>query len=221
MKPTQQPEADPPPARFVPSEEWTDAFDLECTELLLKQARRFAAHLAHVFGWDSPANDAYYADELVQNVVTDTLLGVLRWEPGPPGENRRPFAVHLYDAIRLRARRDAERAERLPHESMSVMGDDDEPRALAEVEAQLLADAPQATPETAARAAETAIELRKLARGKQLLLQLLDAFARDATSREDVMRVSNMSSLDYRNALRQLRRAVEQLPDHLKPRRRV
>jgi hypothetical protein len=214
MKLPQQPEADPPPARFVPSEEWTDAFDLECTDLLLKQARRYAAYLARVFGWESPANDEYYADELVQDVVTDTLLGVLRWQPP------RRLETHLWDAIRSRARRDAERAERLPHDSMDV-GADGEPRTLAEVEAQLLADAPQAPPETAARAAETASELSKLARGKQLLLQLLDAFASGATSKEDVMRVANMSSLDYRNALRQLRRAVEQLPCHLKPRRRV
>jgi hypothetical protein len=202
--------------RFVPSQSWIAAFDTQCTELLLKRARHFAACRARDLGWAGPGNDAYYADELVQNAVTDTLLGVLRWDP-----NARTFQVHLYDAIRLRVRRDAARAQRFPHQSIDVVGEDGESQALAEAEARLLAEAPEAPPETATRAADTAVELKKLAKGKRLVLRLLDAFADRATTKEDAMRVASMSRAEYHNARRQLARLVDQLPEHLKPRRRI
>lgn len=223
MKSTQIPamksirtEEEPPLAPFVPSKDWIEAFDTECTEMLLKRARRFAACRARDQGWDGPSNEAYYADELVQNVVTDTRFGVLRWDP-----SARAFQVHLYDAIRLRIRRDVARAQRFPHQSIDAVGADGESPSLVEAEAQLLVEAPEATPETAARAAETAVELKKLAKGKTLILRLLGAFERRATTKEDVMRVANMTSAEYHNARRQLARLVDQLPDHLKPRRRI
>lgn len=65
---------------------------------------------------------------------------------------------------------------------------------------------------TGACARDTTAELRHLAIGKPLLLQLLDAFECGETLKEDVMRVTGMSATDYHNARRQLARLVHQRP---------
>lgn len=65
---------------FVPSEAWIDAFDAQCTDAMIKRLQRFAAAWARILGGEYAANDADYADELVQNVLTDTMEGVLRWD---------------------------------------------------------------------------------------------------------------------------------------------
>jgi hypothetical protein len=216
MKPPQPPGNDPPSEAFVPPEPWIDAFDSQCTEPLLKRARRVAAQRARDFGWDSPANDTYYAEELVQNVLADTLLGVLRWDP-----NAETLEGHLFDEIRLRAWRDAKRAQRLPHASIDTVNEGGESPALSELEEHLYANASEAPVATATRAAETASALRALAHGKPLVTRILDAFSAGATRKDDVMCVAKISSSEYHNARRQLARLVEQLPDSLRPRRRV
>ncbi|HEU4726476.1 MAG TPA: hypothetical protein VFT22_01245 [Kofleriaceae bacterium] len=215
MKPPQPPGNDPPSGAFVPPEPWIDAFDSQCTEQLLKRARRVAAQRARDFGWDSPANDTYYAKELVQNVLTDTLLGVLRWDP-----NAETLEAHLFDEIRLRAWRDAKRAQRLPHASIDTVNEGGESPVLSELEEHLRANAPEAPVATVARAAETTAALRALAQDKPLVIRILDAFSAGATRKEDVMCAVEISSSQYHNGRRQLARLVEQLPDSLRPRRR-
>ena len=195
-------------ARFTPSQEWIEAFDEQCTEELLTRARQYAAR--------RPGSDAYDADDLVLGIVLDTARGVLRWD-----RNVRSFEVHLYDAIRRRAMREIARAERFPHASIDVVDGDGEAWVMAEVDAQLLADAAEATPETVERSDRIEKTLRQLAASKPLVLRLLDAFKAEAVAKEDVMRVVNMTSAEYHNAHRQLARLVEQLPEDLKPARRM
>ena len=92
---------------------------------------------------------------------------------------------------------------------------------MAEADAQLLADAPEAAPDTVARAAETARALQSLASRKPLVLRLLDAFAAGAISKEDAMSLAKMTEAEYHNARRQLARLIDHLPEHLKPNRRI
>jgi hypothetical protein len=216
MKTDPLPDDDPTPeglSRHVPSEDWIDALEQQCTEPLLKRARRYAAQRARDAGWEATAAGSDGPDELVDNIVKDTFEGVLRWDPSV-----RRFQRHLYDAIRLRVSRQARRAGRHPHESIDAVDPDGESAGMAEMEAKLLADAPTATEDTAARATDIFHLLQPLASDKPLVEALLGAFARKAFDKEDVMRVAQMSHADYHNARRQLTRLVEQLPDHLKPR---
>lgn len=205
MKLDQRPIEDPPPSPFVPSEDWIDAFDAQCTESMIKRTlgfaeRRFRGH----------SNDDYYAHELVQDALTDTVLGVLHWDPAA-----KSFELHIRDAIRLRARRDRERARRFPHESIDEFTQDGESRMMAEADAALLDRAPNASGDTAVLDAERLAELRQLATDDHDVLGLLDAFAGGETSKVDVMRVAGLSGVAYHNARRRLARLVTQLSTHV------
>ena len=207
---------DPPSTQFDPSEEWIDAFDEQCTEALFQSARRFAAYRARFLGCGTPRADAYYARELVQNALADTLLGALQWDPSVQS-----LKHHILDAIRLRARRDRTRAERFPHESIDAGDPDDESSAMAEAEAALAADAANGTAEEMARAAATMSALRTACAGNLPALRYLDAVERGVVARPDLMRIAGLTRDEYHNARRRLARLVTQLPYHLQPRRAV
>src|SRR5678815_1117561 len=208
MKGTKRPEDVSRSARFVPSKEWIEAFNLQCTEELMRRAQQFPGQ--------HHRDGAVDARELVQKVVFDTLRGALRWDPSV-----RTLEMHLCDAIRKRAQRERARAKRLPHASIDDTDADGESSVMAEADAQLLADAPEAAPDTVARAAETARALQSLASRKPLVLRLLDAFAAGAISKEDAMSLAKMTEAEYHNARRQLARLIDHLPEHLKPNRRI
>jgi hypothetical protein len=201
------------PSRFVPSEHWIENFDTQCTKLLLKRARRYAAQRAQDLGWEMPGAGAYDPDELVDNILRDTLAGVLRWDP-----ERRGFARHLYDAVRSRVDRYAKRMAPYPHESVDAVDSAGRSHVMAEIEAQLLADAPEATFDTSLRVDETMHSLQRLARRKPLVRRLLAAFELRVTEKEDVMHLMHLTDAEYDNARRQLARLVALLPRHLKPR---
>lgn len=219
MKPEDLPDDDPQrPSRSAsaPPEAWIDAFDTQCTAALLKRLRRFAAYRARALGWSSAANDAYYAEELVQDAVTDTLLGVLRWDP-----SIQPLDRHLLDAVRLRARRDRAHAERYRHYSIDAWSDhgDDEDEddgasfVTAEAEASLQATAPD--PAASARTRAAIAKLRELSGDDLLAQRFLDAIEHDdAHTRAEVMRLAGLTSVDYHNTRRRLARLYSQLPEY-------
>jgi hypothetical protein len=216
MKPTPPPDSAPPlapVARSQLSEEWIEKFDAQCTELLLKRARRYAAQRARDLGWQVQSAGAYDPDELVDNIVKDTLAGVLRWDP-----NVRDFDQYLFDAVRKRVTRQARRMTQYPHESIDAVDSTGRSPVMSAVEIQLRSEAPEATRETRARLSETITSLRKLGRNKPLVQRLLTAFECLATEEEDVMRRASLTSKQYHSARRQLARLVERLPSHLKPR---
>src|SRR5215510_2985561 len=68
----------PDPAMFVPSEDWINAFNAQCTEELWKKLEQFAARCARGVGKGGGVVDDYYVRELVQDALADTRLGVLR-----------------------------------------------------------------------------------------------------------------------------------------------
>lgn len=203
MKPDQRPEEDPPPSPFVPSEDWIDALEEQCTEGMIQGARRYAARCAHGVGH---VNDNYYAGDLVQDALTDTVTGVLQWDP-----NAKTLPQHIHDVIRMRTNWDRKRARRFPHESLEVLTPDGEPEILAEADAALLERAPDASDDPAALATECLAKLRQLATGDPTVLRLLDALAHGATCKADVMRFAGLSTVAYGNARRRLRRLVAQL----------
>ena len=194
---------DRPPVSFVPTEDWIDAFEAQCTEKLMQRARRYAERRARGLG---RTTDGVYAGELVQDALTDTAIGVLYWDPSAKTLQR-----HIHDAIKTRTNHDRAHALKFPHEGLEVLNPDGEAEILAEADAALLERAQIESDETTELAAERLARLRQLARTDRAVLRLLDAFAMNATSRADVMRIAGLSAVAYDNARRRLRRLVVQL----------
>lgn len=88
--------------RLVSSEYWMEQFKAQCTERLLEKARNFAIKRARDLGWEMPGPGVYDPDELVDNIVKETLAGVISWNP-----KKQDFDRFLYDAIRVRVMRSA------------------------------------------------------------------------------------------------------------------
>jgi hypothetical protein len=133
MKSHQPPDTPFKPSReFVPSENWIEKFEKECAEALLKRARRYAARYAQGVGWEFPSASAHDPDDVVANVVRDTLSGALRWN-----HETEEFAQHLFDAIRSRVTCHVERAKRYRHESIDATDANGVSPIMSEVEAQL------------------------------------------------------------------------------------
>jgi hypothetical protein len=208
MNPDEQPDDDPrrpPRAPFVPPESWIEAFDAQCTAPMLKGLRRYVAWWARIIGFDA-GND--YAEDLVQNALTDTYQGVLRWDPHD-GE----LEAHLLMVIRLRSRRDRKRARRYELVSFDYLDPD---RAMStQVEASLAHDqAPQTRggAEYAAAAMDrTMAELRALTLGDPRAQRFLGAIEQDVSTKADIMRLAGLTSLEYRNTRRRISRLVDQL----------
>src|SRR5687767_11423456 len=114
MDTSQQPTAEPP-LHFVPSEEWIDAFEAQATNDLRKAARRFARSRARFVAIAGGRVDDYYVSALVQDVLTDTLFGVLTWDPAT-----KSLETHVFDALRSRTAHDISRAKKLRHQSIDA-----------------------------------------------------------------------------------------------------
>src|SRR4051794_27154884 len=121
-----------PRAPFVVSNEWRAAFETQCTRELLRRAERFAERRARKLRVVDVVVDDDYAPHLVQDVLGDTVTGLLRWDPC--GEC---LEDHLMDAIATRVHHEVARARRFPHVSL-----DDDPAVsrttLAVADASLL-----------------------------------------------------------------------------------
>ena len=191
-------------APFVPSESWIDAFDAQCTEPMLKGLRRYAASWARLLSKDY-GND--YAEEIVQNALTDTMRGVLRWDP--LADNLGPY---LEAVIRLRARRDRKRARRNEHVSIDALDPDDPSSGITDVEASLAVSTSARTIESAEAArTETMTQLRALAVDDPLALRFLDAMEHDVITRAQIMRFAGLTRAEYHNTRRRLARLRTQL----------
>jgi hypothetical protein len=196
MKSNQGSAGEPP---FVPSEHWINALEEQCTEEMLQRARRYAARRARGVGYLS---SDYYVGELVQDALSDTTIGVLRWDPSD-----KPLERHIHDVIKMRTNHDRERARRFPHESLDVLDPDEAAATMAEVDATLLERSREDNPVAAERLAR----LRHIAAGDRTVVRLLDAIARGATTKDDVLHLTELSIVAYNNARRRLHRLVIQL----------
>lgn len=192
-----------PPLPFVPSEGWINALEEQCTEEMLQHALRYARRRARGVG---PHVSDDYSGELVQDALTDTASGVLRWDPSAKMLER-----HILDVIKMRTHYDRKRGRRFSHESLDVLDVDGETTMMAEVEAALLERSSEAPGNPIALATERLAKLRQLATGDRTATRLLDALARGATSKADVLRLAELSNVAYVNARRRLRRLATQL----------
>jgi hypothetical protein len=197
------------PSSFRPSRVWLEAFDAQCTDGLVKRARRYAVDRTRLLG----SADTFYAEELVQNAITDTLRGILSWVPGT-----RSLRRHIFNAIRLRARRDRDRADRFPHVSFDALHDeyDDDTVTAVRPRDPALHTAPPDL--VALEDAATLDQLRERVANDPAALRFLAAIDQEAVTKAEILRRSGLSSASFHNTRRRLARLVRgELPAHLKP----
>jgi hypothetical protein len=196
-------------ARFTPTEEWIEALAAQCTDAMRLHAKRYAARRLRGIGKLGVHVDDYAARELVQDALGDTLAGVVSWDPAA-----KSLQQHIEDTIQFRTRNARERAKKFRRQGVDVFGASSEQRAArAEVEGSMRLDHEDATAESCMFASEVLHQLRTLAANDLPVLRYLDAIARGARSREDIMHAAQLNAKAYRNVRGRLRRLAEQL-DH-------
>jgi adenylate kinase family enzyme len=181
---------------------------------MLKKAKRFAVRRARKVHDAGGIVDDYYASELVEDVLGDILEGVLPWNP----EHER-LADYVKRSIKSRARHDAARALRFQHESLDTSDLEAAHATLAAADAALLA-AREASAATVTLAEDAFGELVELAAEDVEVMAVLGAFARGATSKADVMLVTQLSDTEYHSARSRLDRLVAKLSYNAQPSRR-
>lgn len=201
------------PAAFAPSEEWIEAFEQQNTVELRKRAQRFARSRARFVARAGGRGDDLYVAELVQDVLTDTLFGVLTWDPAVV-----PLEVHVFGAIRSRTKNDRIRALRFRHHSLDVIGPGDSPAlaaAMREVESTLAQTHHTPSPESLTFSGEVLDHVRGLAARDRDILRIIDAIELGASEPAEIMSLASMSEKTYKKARLRLGRVVEQLSNHV------
>jgi hypothetical protein len=186
---------------FVPTREWVQAFRAQWQPELIEAAHRYARTQARKVALLRPI-DASYAAELVQDIVGDTVLGVIAWDPG-----RVPLKKHVLDAIKSRTRHAYVQALKFRAVRIDKYVDEAE-RALAASRAS----------EGDADVTRTALRtIRDLAHDDREVILLLDAYEQLVTKRFDVLKLTKLTSKQYDAARHRLKRLVDQLPASLRP----
>ena len=175
--------------------------------------RRAASYVRHMWAWVLELHgvraDAAYIEDLVQDVLVDTLLGTRAWNP-----SRCSLGWHVLGAIDSRIGHELDRAKHRPHFSFEVLND-----ALAvDVEDALAAANPASNPEDALLATQVLAKLRGLAADDHEVLALLDAICAGIVEHADVMSATGMSPRQYDATRNRLDRLVEELPHSAVPR---
>ena len=194
-------------APFTPSEDWIEAFDHQNTDEMRKRAQRFARSRARFVARAGGRGDDLYAAELVHDALTDTLFGVLSWDPAIVS-----LEVHVFGAVRHRTKNDRVRAIRFRHQSIDAS---DAAGVMCEVESTLAATHSVPSAESLAFSAEVLDQVRDLAADDSAILRIVDAVAQGACAPREIMSVADMSEKTWRKARLRLARLVEQLSNHV------
>ncbi len=195
------------PAPFSPTEEWIEAFDQQNTDDMRMRATRFARSRARVVARAGGRVDDLYVSELVHDALTDTLLGVLSWEPAVVS-----LETHVFGAIRCRTKNERIRVRRFRHQSIDA---DDAKAVMIEVESSLAAGQGAASAESLLFSAEVLDQVRGLAADDSAILRIVDAIGEGASAPAEIMSVAQMSEKTWRKARLRLARLVDQLSNHV------
>lgn len=195
------------PAPFNPSEEWIEAFENQNTDELRKRALRFARARARFVSRAGGRTDELYVSELVHDTLTDTLLGVLTWDPATVS-----LETHVFGTIRGRTKNDRLRALRFRHQSIDAA---DAGAVMCEVEATLASAQSAPSPESLTFSAEVLDLLRKLAGDDVEIHRIVDAIEAGASAPREIMSVGKLSEKSWRKARLRMARIVDQLSNHV------
>lgn len=193
-------------ASFAPSEEWIDAFDEQNTDEMRKAVKRFARSRARWVAQAGGRGDDAYAEELVQDALTDTLFGSLSWDPAA-----KALAQHIRDVVRCRTKDERRRAGRFRHHSMDAL--EPSAAAMSEIEGCLSREHQVASPESIAFSHQALAYIRDAASKDPPIARIIDAIEAGASEPADIMSVAEMSEKTYRKARLRLARLAKQLPN--------
>ncbi|HEU4733430.1 MAG TPA: hypothetical protein VFT22_36305 [Kofleriaceae bacterium] len=197
------------PSRFTPSEEWLAAFRRAYNEVLVQLAAEYAAERMAGIGENS-VRDKHYPRTLVLHVLTDTFLGIVRWD------HHTPLVDHVKKVIRSRSRIDWKRARKRAHRRyrhLYIEATTTNGRSRALEEADRIFFERQTDRERAAAALE---ELRARAADDPELLAYLDALQFNG-SRMEVLRQTGLPPERYRQMRRRLVQLIKQLSIEARP----
>jgi len=194
-------------APFNPSEDWIEAFENQNTEEMRKRALRFARARARFVSRAGGRTDDLYVSELVHDALTDTLLGVLAWDPTAIS-----LETHVFGTIRFRTKNDRIRALRFRHQSIDAA---DAGGVMCEVEATLASAQSAPDPESLTFSAEVLAMLRKLAGDDVEIHRIVDAIEAGASAPREIMSVGQLSEKTWRKARLRMARIVDQLSNHV------
>lgn len=139
-----------------------------------------------------------YVDDLIQDAIDDTYLGVLAWDPAVVS-----LLTHLRWVIRSRTSKAYRRARRFPHDELNP--DDD---CFLDLEAE-------ARHELRRRAQEVLDAFRHLAAGDAHVLLLLAAYEESLTRRGEVLAFTGLTHHEYLAARHRLARMRNDIPNRL------
>ncbi len=200
---------------FEPTEEWLAEYERQADERLIGRARRYAKSRARsIAKVGGRGADDDYVRELVQEALVSTFTGDLRWDP-----EEKTLEAHVLDVVRFRTKNDLARALHLPHvvldgERVSETGEYD--TIEGEVSEALARSTPQSSPELRIVVVETLAALRALAGDDPRVLPIVGAIEQGATTRDDVLALTDLTPEDYHTGRVRLTALVQQLPDSLR-----
>jgi hypothetical protein len=195
------------PAEFTPSEAWIDEFTNQCTEQMRLYAKGFAARRLHGLGKLRGYVDDYDAREMVQDILSDTVLGIRVWDPAA-----KTLQQHVEDVISSRAKHLRDRAKKYVHHRVDAFDDGGaQSGTRGEMEASLQMDRDDDDLMASVAAAEVIAQLRALAVSDREVVRFLDAVEAGARTRDDITHAAKLSKKAFRNARGRLRRLADQL----------
>jgi hypothetical protein len=179
------------------------AFTEQATAALRRKAAGYARRRARIVERSGGRGDAAYVEDMVEDVLADTLLGDLSWDPG-----RMSLEKHVEIAIRSRTGHDWRRAQRLQHAPLEALGESE----MTEMEDALTRTRSVSQAEEMLATAQTLEKIRELAAGDRTVVALLDAICEGHIDRADLMQAAGMSKRAYRATRRRLDALLEELP---------
>lgn len=193
------------PTEASPSLPWTVVFMIQHNEALLRKVRRYARRISASVAEAGGIGGETYAEELVQDAITDTAAGVLTWDPSAA-----TLESHLMSRIRSRGRDERRRALQVPHLSFDEPAEDEgeSSTVLEEVEQTLC---PPQHDADAEHARDRMKRLRALATADADLQGILDAIDDGAEGKAEILAATGLSERAYRNARVRLCRLGDQI----------
>lgn len=197
------------PSRFIPPPEWLAAFHREYAGTLAVLVAGYATERAAGIG-PPPRRDKRYPRALVVHVLTDTLLGIVRWD------HTTPLRDHVVRVIRKRSRINWKRARRRAQDRyrhLHIEATNANGRSHAQEELDRITWQAQTDRD---RARAGLAELGALAVGDPEVLAYLQARFREA-SPGDAARQVGLSPERHERVRRRLGQLIKQLSIEARP----
>jgi hypothetical protein len=159
------------------------------------------------------AGDPVAGDEpsiLVQDAITDTLIGVVVWD------RKLDLEVHLRNVVRRRTSNRVKRARKQVRVSLEVFADEDGPAIAEAVDGHGSLVRVDASLERAQVVHQLCSALRVRAIGDAPISSILDAYEAGVFTPRGVMELTGLSRAEFLNARRRLDRMLVTVPRELR-----